>query len=111
MSWAGGEGWGVAGSAQEESTGAGTGIRGLRNRGRNELASWGLEHWSWQGSGNVPGGDHGGRARERKTKIISDSLNERISIGQNVPVQNTAGITTQMATDVSARIAGSGGLL
>ena len=47
-----------------------TGIGGLGNCGRNELGSWRLEHWSWGELENVPGGEHGGRTRERKTKKL-----------------------------------------
>ena len=56
-------------------------MRGRKSEGSGiaggMLASWGLKHWSWGGSGNVPGGDHGGRAREGKTKTISDGKNKR----------------------------------
>ena len=61
MNWAGGEGWGAElvvrrrnpQVQRRESEGSGI-VGGM-------LASWGLKHWSWGGSGNVPGGDHGGK--------------------------------------------------
>ena len=51
--------------------GCGDGNRRAREFGGG--TSWvagGLEHWSWGGSGNVLGGDHGGRTKERKTKEL-----------------------------------------
>ena len=94
-----------------------TGIGGLGNRGRNELGSWGLEHWSWGGSGNVPGGRTRRENEGKKNKIISQSpqANSVIKFTFLYKTEslssNTAGITTQKAKNISARIAGSGGLL
>ena len=66
VSWAGGEGWGVELAVRRRNPL----VRGRESEGSGitggMLVSWRLRRWSWGGSGNVPGGDHGGRARERK---------------------------------------------
>ena len=122
VSCAGGEGWGVELEARRGNPGVrrrkseGSGIAGGR--------SWVAGDWSTGAgedlgmSGNVSGGDHGGRAKERKTKIISNCSTNKLG-GKSFMFlykteclcANTVGITTQMAKKVSAWIAGSGGLL